>query len=369
MPCSQRSPQELIGGGADAIGWYSPANATFHLRTEGGSRLSPVALGRPGDVPLTGDWNGDGRDTLGVYRRADATFHLRDERGTNLPVITFGSAGADVVPLAADWNGDGRDTLALYRRADASFVLRDDTGRALPAIRFGVAGADVVPLTGDWDGDGRDSLALFRGDDATFFLLDDRDANVPHRAARGIRRVGPSVTAAPGDRPLVGDWDGDGRDAVGVYRPSGSTYHLRGFTDRPRPGRDPGAVAVERRGTEGPIVYGTPNVAGAVALTGDWNGRDLVTLEDLVAIFGARADSASSPPTCRSSTPRWSGRARSHRRARPRSSPPSTTRAASDPTRCRPAPHRTEGAGSSSSPADPTTSPRVPPRHRPRERS
>jgi hypothetical protein len=33
--------------------------------------------------------------------------------------------------------------------------------------------------------------------------------------------------AAPTDRIVAGDWDGDGVDTVGVYRPSDATFYLR----------------------------------------------------------------------------------------------------------------------------------------------
>jgi predicted chitinase len=81
----------------------------------------------------------------------------------------------------------------------------------------------------------------------------------------------------PGDQPLIGDWDGDGRDALGVYRRTESGYHLQGVTDH---------------APFGPIYFGTPNVPGAVPLAGDWNGRDAVTIDDLVAIFGTNVDRA-----------------------------------------------------------------------------
>jgi len=32
---------------------------------------------------------------------------------------------------------------------------------------------------------------------------------------------------ASGDRIVVGDWDGDGDDTVGVFRPSTTTWYLR----------------------------------------------------------------------------------------------------------------------------------------------
>jgi hypothetical protein len=41
---------------------------------------------------------------------------------------------------------------------------------------------------------------------------------------------------------------------------------------------------------DGPIEFGTPAVAGAVPLAGDWNGHDLVTIDDLHAIFGKAKD-------------------------------------------------------------------------------
>jgi hypothetical protein len=41
---------------------------------------------------------------------------------------------------------------------------------------------------------------------------------------------------------------------------------------------------------DGAIVFGTPAVAGAVPLAGDWNGHDLVTIDDLHAIFGKAKD-------------------------------------------------------------------------------
>jgi hypothetical protein len=32
---------------------------------------------------------------------------------------------------------------------------------------------------------------------------------------------------APGDRIVTGDWDGDGDDTLGVFRPSTKTWYLR----------------------------------------------------------------------------------------------------------------------------------------------
>ncbi|HZA76773.1 MAG TPA: peptidoglycan DD-metalloendopeptidase family protein [Acidimicrobiales bacterium] len=262
-----------IGGGADALGLYRRSASSTELRIEGGSALPAFryrGTAQAADattLAVAGDWNGDGRDTVGVYQRDDATFELRDDVGKTLPPIPFGTPrDTDVVPVAGDWNGDGRDTVGLYRRSDATFVLRDDRGQALRPVAFGWPGAsDVLPAVGDWNGDGRDSLGLYRSRDGVFRTRDE--------ANRDLRPVG-FGTAGAAELPVVGDWDGDGRDTVGVYERARARFRLSG-PDPITPAK--GASTLET---------GDRPAADLVPLAGDWNGLDLVTFDDLEAIFG-----------------------------------------------------------------------------------
>ncbi|GIF45464.1 hypothetical protein DFJ67_0903 [Asanoa ferruginea] len=79
-------------------------------------------------------------------------------------------------------------------------------------IAFGNGGD--VPLSGDFFGDERDELVLYRPSTATFY----------------IRQWNGTVNAVPfgnaGDLPVIGDWDGNGIDNVGVYRPSNGRFYL-----------------------------------------------------------------------------------------------------------------------------------------------
>jgi hypothetical protein len=63
------------------------------------------------------------------------------------------------------------------------------------------------------------------------------------------------VYGAPGDQPLVGDWNGDGIQTIGVYRPSTREFLLKNTNTG-------GETDIE-------IVYGAP---GDQSLVGDWNG-------------------------------------------------------------------------------------------------
>lgn len=63
-------------------------------------------------------------------------------------------------------------------------------------------------LAGDFNGDGRDEIALFKDGE---WLIDINGNGIWDDGDMWIN------LGEKGDRPLVGDWDGDGKDDVGVY--------------------------------------------------------------------------------------------------------------------------------------------------------
>ncbi len=62
-----------------------------------------------------------------------------------------------------------------------------------------------IPVVGDWNGDGRPKVGIFRK--GLWFL----DINGTHTHSKAIG------WGQPGDIPVVGDWNGDGRTKIGVF--------------------------------------------------------------------------------------------------------------------------------------------------------
>src|SRR6188768_312134 len=65
---------------AAGIGVYVPASDTFKLRSTanaGPADAGTFVFGKPGSLPVVGDWNGDGRDDLGTFKASTATWCLR----------------------------------------------------------------------------------------------------------------------------------------------------------------------------------------------------------------------------------------------------------------------------------------------------
>ncbi|NNF08826.1 MAG: DUF4038 domain-containing protein [Acidimicrobiia bacterium] len=78
---------------------------------------------------------------------------------------------------------------------------------------FGVPGD--VPLLGDWDGNGIATPGMYRPSSGFVYLTN----SIPADGSVAVADAGLTFYyGAPGDQVLVGDWDGDGKDSLGVYR-------------------------------------------------------------------------------------------------------------------------------------------------------
>ena len=77
------------------------------------------------------------------------------------------------------------------------------------AFFYGVPGD--VPLIGDWDCDGVESVGMYRPSTGFVYLR--------NRNTFGVAEVD-FYYGIPGDRPIAGDWDGDGCDTLAIFRPT-----------------------------------------------------------------------------------------------------------------------------------------------------
>jgi hypothetical protein len=234
FPATNGALQTAFGGETDAFvakigstvgdttGLYRLSVPDFLLRnsnTSGGADLR-IPFGQKGDLPVTGDWDANGVTDVGVLTTT-GDFQLRIDEDTTATQQFFQPAPANL-PLAGDFDGDGFDTIGTYAStANEPFFLLSNA-RVLEAV---VAEADILfffgktgdlPVAGDWDGDGIDTAGVYRPSTSEFFLVNDFLGGP----------VKTFVFGTKGDLPIAGDWDGDGVDSVGVYRKSDSTMHL-----------------------------------------------------------------------------------------------------------------------------------------------
>ncbi len=211
-------------GRCDQIGVVD-ADGRWRVKDEVSSEARDVEFGygNPGDVPFLGDWDCDGVETPGLYRRSDGFVYLRNSNATGVADVSFFFGNPSDLPLAGDFDGDGCDTVSLYRPSEAQVYvvnrLRDGQGGLGEAdYRFVFGNPGDKPFVGDFDGDGIAEVGLHRESTGLVYYRLTLTSGAADRSF---------IFGDPGDRLVAGDWDGDGVDTVAVYRPADGNWYVK----------------------------------------------------------------------------------------------------------------------------------------------
>jgi hypothetical protein len=160
--------------------------------------------------------------------------HLRSYANPGTPVgslATLASAtatsGSRSVCVAAINVGNGTNeslgcqTLFVSHRSsevgvyrDGEWHLRGDNGFTAQFFTYGGLSNDK-PVVGDWNGDGLDEVGVYR--DGEWHLRNNN--GISYGGAYNI------YGGLSDDEPVVGDWYAEGKDQVGIFR--GGEWHFR----------------------------------------------------------------------------------------------------------------------------------------------
>lgn len=158
---------------------------------------------------------------------------------------TLRIAGQDYTVTQAAKNGP---TCGVFRPTAGYFFLRNTNNGGNADLQFPYGQAGDVPIVGDWNADGVDTVGIFRN--GMFYL---RNSN-----SGGFADIEFAFGQA-GDIPVAGDWDGDGTDTIGVFRN--------------------GQFLLRNTNSTGPadftIYYGQ---SGDKPVVGDWDGNGTDTI-------------------------------------------------------------------------------------------
>jgi len=249
-------------------------------------------LGGSSDQPVAGDWDGDGKTDIGIFGPMgktdnhliaskpglptdlnatvstvpknvppDVAIHAAMNNVRAMKHSTSGGVRLDVVDhifqygnegdkaFTGDFTGDGIATVGVYR--DGKWYI-DKTGTGkwdenavfVNNADFGL-GPGGIPVVGDFNGDGIDKIGLYV--DGVWYLDTTGDFTFNERIEFGER----------GDYPVVGDFDGSGIAQLAVYRASSADLLASATPPEPRVSAGVGMIANE---------YGVVNEADQVLL-------------------------------------------------------------------------------------------------------
>jgi hypothetical protein len=205
--------------------------------------------------------NGIGLDARGnVYVVGTNSGSMPTTPGAFQPTFNGGTRDAVVVKIGSTFP----DTIGVFRPPAAvrpvdPFRLRNSNTAGAPDLTVDFGQAGDQPLAGDWNGDGVDDVGVFRPSTAQFLLRQ------PVRGPFGVI-INTTITinfGLTGDQGVVGDWNGDGIDTPGVFR-NGQWL----LTNGPNTG-----------GSTPPIdLIFNFGQAGDKPVAGDWNGDGIDTI-------------------------------------------------------------------------------------------
>ncbi len=227
-------PSDYDGDGkADIAIWRpgAPTEARFYILQSQTNTVRTEIFGQDNDDPqITGDYDGDGKSDVATYRcpnlgagDGQCFFFYRGSNNNpngNITYIPWGFGELfDFFVSPGDFDGDGKYDFCIQRvrpttTGEGQFVLLKSSG-GVEYINWGTANDVIVP--GDYDGDGKSDFMVSRtetlnGVSGRSYYLLERDG--------GGTGGSPIRWGIAGDERAPGDYDGDGKTDIAIWRPN-----------------------------------------------------------------------------------------------------------------------------------------------------
>ncbi len=218
---------DYTGDGQTDVSTYRPSTNTWFYST---SQVSPqtnvtyVPWGVAGDIPVPGDYDRDGETDIAVWRPSNGTWYVLRSSNSTVSFTQWGTNGD--IPVTGDFDGDLINDFVVVRPNQVGvtpdyqwYLLQSNFNFGFGlTTRWGTAGDRIVP--GDYDGNAKTDIAVYRPSNGTWHIIPSVVQNAINTARINFE------WGVPGDIPQPADYDGDGRTDFAVFRPASGQWFI-----------------------------------------------------------------------------------------------------------------------------------------------
>lgn len=219
------TPGDYDGDGKGDISVWRDSIGTWFRLNSSNNTFRGDAWGQTGDEPVARDYDNDGKTDLAVVRRSNGvmTWFIFRSSDSGFVGVPWGASTDYVAP--GDYDGDGKFDFAVQRpngttpTSTGTFYILRTTDFGVTSVNWGFANDTVVP--GDYDGDNKTDIAVLR-DGATpesslaWYILKSTDGGL----------LAYSWGATGTDLASQGDYDGDGKTDIAVWRNTDGKFYI-----------------------------------------------------------------------------------------------------------------------------------------------
>lgn len=193
--------------------------------------------------PAPGDYDGDGKADFAVSRNGVYSIFKSastNEEADDCRLYESPISNHNDINVPSDYDGDGMDDPAVVHDPNPEpsppggeahpdpeqriWIIRFSSTQQTGNFTFGEV--DDIPVPGDYNGDGKTDIAVWRPATGTWHIIEN--------LTEGVALVAREVHwGQEHDKVAPGDYDGDGRTDIAVWRPSDGMWYILNSTDVP----------------------------------------------------------------------------------------------------------------------------------------